>query len=173
MVLPYTQMKVDPKDILDLRKRLEKFERVQSRKIIRKATRRTVKVHLQNQMKLATPIGETGKLRASVRVRAIKRSRKGLGHQAISKDVKRKGVSSIGRKYYGSFVQFGRTFNMFLGKRAWANVPDSWKGKGNRLWRKGSQSWKRTADRREPIAIRSCIRLMNRLIDIEIKKKTP
>lgn len=72
----------------------------QARAFHRKAIRTAAKVVLA-EAKRRSPV-RTGKLRSSLTVKALKRSRKGIGVQVTQKEGAFKGEA-----FYGSFVEFG------------------------------------------------------------------
>lgn len=160
---------LDPDDLRSLDRRLDLLDRKLRRSIVRKATRRAVAVHIHPQMVRAvkdhtqTSSESTGTLARSVKIRALKRSRKYQGHQSIS-------INNTGTKdYYGGYWNYGRTFNMFLPQPLWDLVPEAAKGKGALLWRRGKKSWNRVARQRGPRAVRSCLRNITKMLDIEVR----
>lgn len=89
----------------------------------------------------------TGRLRRSLKVKAIRRSSTGVGTQVQSK------FKNAGKAYYGAFLELGwRTFH--TGRR----IPGEWR-------------WKRVADRRGDLAKRSFIRNMWARVEAFLRKQ--
>lgn len=82
--------------------KLQKFKKSQSRAAIRKALRAGAKA-TQKVAKGSLP-KKTGKLRRSLKVRAIKRSRKKLG---VTVTTGADGSAFKGKAFYGGFQEFG------------------------------------------------------------------
>ena len=166
-------------DVDQLEQQLNMLAKGKMRKIIRESTRHSQRRHILPQVKRMTPSGgkgarglhinkagernnrafqagaftgtSTGKLRRSWKIQAMKRSKKISGT----------GVASFNREtFYGKFLELGRTHNLFLPMRKWKLIPESWKGKGNRLWKPGMHMWSKVAKRRGSTAQRAAMREM-------------
>ncbi len=101
---------VDKADLNKIQNALEKLPKRARSKVIRQSLRRAAKAHLLPRVKATTPRGETGKLKKTVKVRAMKRSRKAIGiHVAWY------GEKTLGPKFYAGFVEHGHR----AGKYKW------------------------------------------------------
>jgi len=178
-------------DYDQLETQLMMLEKKTRNKFIRKATRHSQRRHLLPQIKRMTPSGgkgarglhinkagernnralqayaytggrSKGLLRRSWKIQALKRSRRIAGTSVASFNPD---------AFYGKFVEFGRTHNLFLPMRKWKLIPQSWKGKGNRLWYKGQHVFLRVAKRRKDIVERAAIREVWRLMRKEVSGK--
>jgi len=87
----------------------------------------------------------TGRLRKSLKVKAIRRSPTGVGHLVQSK------FKNAGRAYYGAFLELG-----WKAAHTGRKIPGEWR-------------WKRVADRRGDIAKRSFIRNMWARVESHLK----
>ena len=170
---------IPPHEMAALRKKLASLERNISRKFIRQATRQSMKAHMLPQMRRNTPAGgkrnrgkaafrnaglkyvgerfhdagstgrSTGKLRRSLKVRAIRRSRKGVGTKIQSK------FPNSGEAFYGAFLELG-----------WKHYQTGRKIKGQ--WR-----WNKVAVRIGNIAKNSLIRGLWARIDAYARSGGP
>jgi hypothetical protein len=169
-------------DVKSLEKTLNMFDHKIKNKWIKEATRHSHRVHILPFVRKATPDGSGMKSRGRSIYRAglrnaggtklsagTYRARKSTGKlrrswkiQNLNKRSKYVAGSSVARwsdeTFYAKFIETGRTHNLFLPMRKWKKVPESWKGKGKRLWRDGHHIWKAVADRRGPIATNAAVR---------------
>ncbi len=91
----------------------------QARAFHRKALRNAAKVVLQ-EAKARTPVA-SGALRSSLTVKAIKRTRKGIGVRITQ----RSGNEFMGREFYGGFLEFGWRVGKRRGKKTQRDGNDS------------------------------------------------
>ena len=158
------QFNIPQSELRALDKRLKDLEKNISRRFIRQSTRQSVKTHLLPQMRRVTPAGgarsrgrapfrnagmryvgeryhdagssgrSTGKLRRSLKIRSIRRSRVAVGSQVQVK------FPNSGDAFYGSFLELG-----------WKHYQTGRKIKGK--WR-----WNKVAVRRGGIASNAVVR---------------
>jgi hypothetical protein len=94
-------MTVDEKQARAVDRMLKNLPKGIRNKILREELRKSAK-SMVGPAKAATPLGETGRLRKSVKVRAMKRSRKSVGVVVGYGD-----KSFSGTTFYGSFLEWG------------------------------------------------------------------
>lgn len=95
------ELEVNQAQLKAISRSLRQLEPKLQKKIIREEARRAAKAHLLPQAKSAVPV-DSGTYRKSIKVRAIKRSRKAVGVQ-VSAGVK----GFTGDAFYGGFLEYG------------------------------------------------------------------
>lgn len=175
-------------DYDQLQQQLTMLEKKTRNKFVRKATRHSQRRHLLPQIKRQTPSGgkgakglhlnkagernnrafqayafsgsrSKGVLRRSWKIQALKRSRRIAGTSVASFDPD---------AFYGKFLEYGRTHNLFLPMRKWKQIPANRKGKQGDLWKPGKHIFLRVAKRRQNIVERAAIREIWRLMRKEV-----
>lgn len=140
-------------DMAQVRYALSKLPRTVGNRIVRRGLRASAKV-IRDEMKRVVPVGETGQLKRSIKVRAARRSRKGPGVLiSISRKLNEDG-------FYAPFIELGTKHR----KRA-----DGTREEGYRI---APRHWQERAfDRKKNAAIREFTRTFKRDLELTIRNQ--
>lgn len=87
-----------------LNRKLKKLTGKDQKKVVRKATRKAIKPIQKQAKQNIRSHRESGKLEKSIKVRAVKRTRRGIGVRVTTG---RAGNDFDGETFYGAFVEYG------------------------------------------------------------------